>query len=56
MASNKGNKSLVSQKISVLRREGKPEAQSVAMAISMGKAGRLRPGGKYVHARKSSRR
>ena len=47
-------KSLVSQKISVLRHEGKPEKQAVAMAINMGKAGRLRPGGKYV--RKSSRR
>lgn len=48
-------KSLVSQKISVLRHEGKPEKQSVAMAINMGKAGRLRQGGRYVHARKSSR-
>ena len=47
-------RSLVSQKISVLRREGTPEKQSVAMAISMGKAHRLRQGGKYV--RKSSRR
>ena len=49
-------KSLVSQKIPVLRREGIPEKQAVAMAISMNKAGRLRQGGKYVPARKSSRR
>jgi hypothetical protein len=50
-------KSLVSQKISVLRHEGIPQRQSVAMAINMGKAGRLRQGGKYVRAnkRKSSR-
>lgn len=48
-------KSLVSQKISVLRHEGKPEAQSVAMAINMGKRGRLRQGGKYVPVRKSNR-
>lgn len=54
MAAKSAKKSLVSQKISVLRHEGKPEAQSVAMAINMGKAGRLRPGGRYV--RKSSRR
>lgn len=47
-------KSLVSQKISVLRGEGTPEKQAVAMAINMGKAGRLRQGGRYV--RKSSRR
>lgn len=47
-------KSLVSQKISVLRHEGKPQKQAVAMAINMGKAGRLRQGGKYV--RKGSRK
>ena len=49
-------RSLVSQKIPVLRKEGVPEKQAIAEAISMGKAGRLRPGGRYVHARKSSRR
>jgi len=47
-------KSLVSQKISVLRHEGKPEKQAVAMAINMGKAHRLRSGGRYI--RKGSRR
>lgn len=45
---------LVSQKISVLRGEGVPQKQSVAMAISMGKAGRLRSGGRYI--RKGSRK
>lgn len=45
---------LVSQKISVLRGEGVPQKQAVAMSISMNKAGRLRQGGKYV--RKSSRK
>jgi len=54
MAAKSAKKSLVSQKISVLRHEGKPEKQAVAMAISMGKAHRLRQGGRYV--RKSSRR
>jgi len=44
-------KSLVSQKISVLRHEGKPQKQAVAMALSMGRAGRLRQGGVYVHKR-----
>lgn len=47
---------LVSEKIGVLRKEGMPEKQAVATSISMGKAGRLRPGGRYVKARKSSRR
>lgn len=50
-------KSLVSQKISVLRHEGEPQDKAVAMAINMGKAGRLRQGGKYIRVgkRKSSR-
>lgn len=47
-------KSLVSQKISVLRGEGTPQKQAVAMSLSMGRAGRLRQGGVYV--RKSSRK
>jgi hypothetical protein len=48
------DKSLVSQKISVLRHEGTPQKQAVAMAINMGKAGRLKSGGRYI--RKGSRR
>jgi hypothetical protein len=46
---------LVGDKISVLRKEGTPQKQAVAMALSMKRAGRLRPGGVYVHKRKSSR-
>lgn len=51
MAAKRG---LVSQKISVLRHEGIPQKQSVAMAINMNKAHRLREGGKYI--RKGSRK
>jgi len=43
---------LVGQKISVLMHEKVPKKQAIAMAISMGKAGRLRAGGTYVHAKK----
>lgn len=43
---------LVSEKIAKLRREGYSEAQAVAMAIHMGKEGRLRPGGVYVPVKK----
>ena len=45
--------SLISDKIRVLRNEGKPQKQAVAMSINMQKAGRLRPGGRYI--RKGSR-
>lgn len=44
---------LVGEKISVLRREGVPQRQAVAEALSMQRAGRLRPGGVYVHVAKS---
>jgi hypothetical protein len=47
---------LVSQKIRVLRHEGKPQAQAVAMAINMNKAGRLRKGGVYVHAKRKMKK
>lgn len=43
---------LVGEKIKVLRAEGIPENQAVAMALSMAKAGRLRPGGVYVPVKK----
>jgi hypothetical protein len=43
---------LVSQKISKLVHEGKPQRQAVAMALSMKRAGRLREGGVYVRKRK----
>jgi hypothetical protein len=44
---------LVSDKIRVLRNEGTPQKQAVATALSMQRAGRLRPGGVYVPAKKS---
>jgi hypothetical protein len=44
----------VSDKIKVLRGEGVPEKQAVAESLSMQRAGRLRPGGRYV--RKGSRK
>lgn len=37
----------VSAKISHLRHEGRPQAQSVAMALSMQREGRLTKGGGY---------
>jgi hypothetical protein len=45
----------VSEKISRLRREGTPERQSVAKALSMERAGRLRRGGRYVPVRRGRR-
>jgi hypothetical protein len=44
---------LVSDKIRVLRKENVPERQAIATALSMRRAGRLRPGGVYVPAKKS---
>lgn len=47
----------VSKKIAILRREGVPERQAVAEALSMERAGRIGPHGGYRRARrKSSRR
>lgn len=43
---------LVGQKINALRTEGVPQRQAVAEALSMERAGRLRPGGVYVPAKK----
>jgi len=45
-------RSRVSSKISKLRHEGKPPDQSVAMALSMERAGRLTPGGGYIRAKR----
>lgn len=44
------DKKNISDKIAVLRREGKSEKQAVAIAYSMARAGRLKPGGKYILA------
>jgi len=50
--------SLVSDKIKVLRAEGKNQAAAVGMAEGMADSHRLRPGGVYVRAnkRKSGRK
>jgi hypothetical protein len=49
-----GGRHNVSDKIKVLRNEGVPEKQAVAESLSMQRAGRLRPGGRYI--RKGSRK
>jgi hypothetical protein len=44
----------VSEKISKLvKSEGVPQKQAVAMALSMERAGRLRKGGKYIRKKKT---
>ena len=43
----KGTQSKVSAKISKLRHEGMSEDQAVAVAMSMGREGRLGPKGRY---------
>lgn len=48
-------RSRVSDKIRVLRHENVPRDQAIAMSLSMERAGRLRPGGKYVRAKKKRR-
>lgn len=45
----------VSEKIEVLRREGKTAEQAAGAAYGMEKSGRLRRHGKYVHKRRSRR-
>ena len=51
-----GARQRVSDKISVLRHENVPRDQAIAMSLSMERAGRLRPGGKYVRAKKKRSR
>ena len=46
------DKRLISKKIGILRREGTPAKQSVAMAFSMARARRIRPDGSYIRAPK----
>jgi hypothetical protein len=49
MARRKKGRSRVSEKIShLVRSEGVPQKQAVAMSLNMERAGRLRRGGKYV--------
>lgn len=46
---------LISEKIPVLMKEGKTQKQAVGEAYGMARAGRLRPGGVYVRAKKKAR-
>ena len=50
-AKRRANK-LIGEKIPVLRKEGMKPKQAVAVALNMQRAGRLRPGGVYVPAKK----
>ena len=56
--SQRKHKTPVSKKISKLVREGEPQDQAVATALSMKRAGRLTKSGGYIraHKRKKSRR
>lgn len=45
----------VSEKIKKLMAEGKSQEQAVAMALSMEREGRLRPGGVYVPVKKKGK-
>ena len=46
----------VSEKIEVLRREGKSPEQAEGEAFGMERSGRLRRGGKYIHKRRGRRK
>ena len=46
----------VSKKISVLRREGVPQEQSVATALNMERKGRLTEGGGYKRVHRKSKK
>ena len=45
----------VSEKIEVLRREGKTAEQAAGEAYSMERSGRLRRHGRYIHKRRGRR-
>ncbi len=47
--------SRISDKIALLRREGKSEEEAAGEAYSMERSGRLRSGGRYIHKRRSGR-
>lgn len=53
--SGKAGRRRVSDKISVLVREGTPQRQAVAEALSMERRGRLRSGGRYIRKHKGRR-
>lgn len=45
----------ISEKIALLRREGKTAEQAAGEAYGMERSGRLKRGGKYVHKREKRR-
>lgn len=52
----KKHRDRISKKISILRAEKVPQRQAVAEALSMERAGRIRPDGSYIHARGRKRK
>lgn len=46
----------VSEKISLLRHEGKSEEAAIGEAFGMERSGRLRRHGKYIHKRRGRRK
>jgi hypothetical protein len=56
LSSRSRRKSAIGKKISKLRHEGKPEKQSVAIALNMLRSGRLTKEGGYIRSKKKSRR
>ena len=56
MKKRKDKNRRVGDKIRTLEREGDKPKQAVATALNMERAGRLKPGGRYVHVSKRSKR
>ena len=59
MTKKKKKQGRISDKIAVLKREGKSTKEAAGEAYGMERSGRLKAGGKYVHkkrGRRSSRR
>lgn len=56
MKRRRKRKSAVSRKISILRHEGVPQAQSVATALNMSRHKRLTKSGGYIRSRKRKKR
>jgi hypothetical protein len=45
----------ISDKIAVLRREGKTASEAAGEAYGMERSGRLRSGGRYIHKKRTHR-
>lgn len=57
MAKRKKKRDRVSKKISrLVREEGVPQEQAVAMSLNMNRAGRLTKEGGYIRSRRSKRK